>query len=188
MDEPRAPALDADEINKHLNDLAEHRRILRNKRQNERRALRAETDPEYAERRRAKQRANYNLDPDRKLQYMQRRYHALDTAARLIRSARLRAARRKIPFDLTVGYVRQLWPADGRCPVLGYRMVLDRDLDETPSLDRIDNERGYVQGNVRIISLRANRLKADAHAFELRRIAAYLESPDPLTFVYKGEE
>lgn len=187
MSEPRPPVFDSPDVAQHLDDLAEQRRTLRNKRVRERHALRMESDPAYRERRQAKQRARYKADPARKRQYMQRRYHALDTPARLIRAARARARDKDIPFDLTIGYVRQLWPSDGRCPVLGFRMVLDKERDETPTLDRIDPARGYVKGNVRIISMRANRLKSDADAFELRRLLEYVESPDPLTHTFRWE-
>lgn len=181
-------ALGAEVINRALEAQIDSRRILKNKWQRERHAIRMETDPDYREYRRKWQYDRYHKDATGKLANQRRAYHKLDTAARLTRGARNRAKRKGIAFDITVGYVRQLWPSDGRCPVLGYRMVLDRDLDESPSLDRIDPEQGYVMGNVRIISFRANRLKADAHAFELDRIAAYMRSPDPLTFVYDGED
>ena len=62
------------------------------------------------------------------------------------------------------------------CPVLGIRIVLDVGKgrsDNTPSLDRIDNQLGYVKGNVEVISWRANRLKSDATPDELRRLAKY---------------
>ena len=37
----------------------------------------------------------------------------------------------------------------------------------SPSLDRIDNAKGYVKGNVRFISDRANRLKSNSTDEEL---------------------
>lgn len=46
------------------------------------------------------------------------------------------------------------------CPVLGINM-------ESPSLDRIDSSKGYVKGNVRVISMRANMLKSNATIKEL---------------------
>lgn len=47
-----------------------------------------------------------------------------------------------------------------RCPVLDIPM-------KSPSLDRIDSSKGYVKGNVRVISKRANTLKNDATIKEL---------------------
>jgi hypothetical protein len=41
----------------------------------------------------------------------------------------------------------------------------------SPSLDRIIPERGYVPGNIRVISDRANRLKGGRNLNELRRLA-----------------
>lgn len=46
------------------------------------------------------------------------------------------------------------------CPVLGIPM-------DRPSLDRIDGTKGYVKGNVRVISHRANMLKNNATIEEL---------------------
>lgn len=37
----------------------------------------------------------------------------------------------------------------------------------SPSLDRIDSSKGYVKGNVRVISARANMLKNNATVEEL---------------------
>jgi len=41
------------------------------------------------------------------------------------------------------------------------------------SLDRIDHEKGYVPGNVRVISLRANLLRKDSTYEELRALADF---------------
>lgn len=50
------------------------------------------------------------------------------------------------------------------CPVLGINITFERGKgrggdDSSPSLDRINNLKGYVSGNVRLISNKANKLK-----------------------------
>ena len=68
------------------------------------------------------------------------------------------------------------------CPVFGIRLA--RNVGQktggraSPSLDRIDNTRGYVRGNVIVVSLRANRLKNDATVEELQKIVDFYR---PLT-------
>lgn len=71
-------------------------------------------------------------------------------------------------------------PVPEHCPVLGIRLSACRGVGSrkswsSPSVDRIDNEKGYVPENVRVISLRANMLKSDASVDEIRRILAYME-------------
>lgn len=46
----------------------------------------------------------------------------------------------------------------------------------SPSLDRINWKKGYVPGNVRVISQRANLILGDATADELRRALAFREA------------
>lgn len=60
------------------------------------------------------------------------------------------------------------------CPILGIEIKANEKsgpLDSSPSLDRLVPSLGYVPGNVRIISNRANRIRSDATANELRLIA-----------------
>jgi hypothetical protein len=62
------------------------------------------------------------------------------------------------------------------CPVLG--IELERNLGErhsspsSPSIDRVDNTRGYVPSNIHVISLQANSLKRDLGIEELAAGAA----------------
>jgi len=74
-------------------------------------------------------------------------------------------------FDLEISDVPDI---PERCPVLGIILVANTiagPLDSSPSLDRIVRERGYIRGNIRIVSNRANRLRSDGSAKELKRIA-----------------
>jgi hypothetical protein len=59
------------------------------------------------------------------------------------------------------------------CTVLGIKLEFNkgRARDNSPSIDRIKPELGYVRGNVRVISNRANLLKTNATAEELRLVA-----------------
>lgn len=86
--------------------------------------------------------------------------------------ARKRSMALALPFDIE--------PCDitvpAWCPVLGIRLVVGGKRDNSPSLDRVRPELGYVKGNVRVISFRANRIKSDATADELRAVLSYVES------------
>lgn len=82
-----------------------------------------------------------------------------------------RAKQNGTPFTLTLEDIPEI---PERCPVLDIPVVANTiagPLDSSPSLDRIIPELGYVPGNVRIISNRANRLRGDGTAEELRKIA-----------------
>lgn len=84
--------------------------------------------------------------------------------------ARKRAHKLNLPFDIEPEDIR----IPDVCPVLGITLNSGAR-DSAASLDRILPEKGYVRGNICVISFRANRLKSDATADELRRVLAYVE-------------
>lgn len=55
------------------------------------------------------------------------------------------------------------------CPILGLpiKKAIDGNRDLSPSLDRIDNSKGYIKGNVQVISFKANAMKLTANKDEL---------------------
>ncbi len=63
------------------------------------------------------------------------------------------------------------------CPVLGIELDYwsDRRQDNSISFDRIDNSKGYVSGNVIIMSWRANRIKNDGTAEEHKKIYEFMQ-------------
>lgn len=91
----------------------------------------------------------------------------------MLHSARYRAQQKGLAFDLTVADLE----LPERCPVLGVLLGFGKEtpLPNRMSLDRVVPARGYVRGNVRVISHRANSLKSNATADELRMLLAYVE-------------
>lgn len=65
-----------------------------------------------------------------------------------------------------------------RCPLLDIPLVKGTRVSKqsAPTLDRIDPKRGYVPGNVWVISHRANTIKNDATCEELELIAENLRA------------
>ena len=94
--------------------------------------------------------------------------------AHLVYDARARARRDGLPCDITMNDID--WVT--HCPVLGIELAYlkgDRNIrSNAATLDRRDNIRGYVRGNVFVISHRANRLKSDASPAELQALARYI--------------
>lgn len=74
--------------------------------------------------------------------------------------ARRRARRLDVPFALK----REAIVIPKRCPVLGIPLISGgRRSQNSPSLDRIRPACGYIAGNIRVVSDRANRIKG-AHS------------------------
>lgn len=79
----------------------------------------------------------------------------------LIKGAKARAKRAGLPFDLEVGDLT----IPELCPLLEIPIELDvegKTQPNSPSLDRIVPDLGYVKGNVRVISYKANTMKTNA--------------------------
>ena len=63
-----------------------------------------------------------------------------------------------------------------RCPVLGIRLAFGGPRDNTPSLDRINPSKGYIPGNVQVVSQRVNRCKSDLTKREMLALGRALIS------------
>ena len=106
-----------------------------------------------------------------------KRHRAAHPHKRMLKSARKNAGLKQLPCDLTLADL----PMPERCPILG--LVIDYSYgtkggkiqQTSPSVDRIDPTKGYVKGNIQVISMRANTLKNNATAEELRKVADYMD-------------
>ncbi len=78
-------------------------------------------------------------------------------------------------MEVTVEYLKSIYPDDMICPVLGIKMeVGDKNRNvNSPSIDKIIPEKGYVPGNVIIVSMKANRIKADATPDEIIKVGKF---------------
>lgn len=83
---------------------------------------------------------------------------------------RQRAKKRKLAFNLTIEDF--VYPET--CPILQIPISRTLSHNHNPSVDRLDNNFGYVKGNVRIISNRANSLKNDLDLGTAKRLVAYM--------------
>ena len=94
----------------------------------------------------------------------QAHYKATTKEVRLFNAAKTRATAKNREFNIELSDI----VIPDLCPVFGIPMV-------RPSVDRIDSSKGYVKGNVRVISYRANVLKNDASVAELELVLADLK-------------
>lgn len=102
----------------------------------------------------------------------------------MMAAAKARAKKADVPFDLRSSDIQ--FPLE--CPALGITMLsgayigTGKASDSSPSLDRIEPQKGYVRGNVQVISNLANTMKNKATPQQLRMFCkwglkqtAYLE-------------
>ena len=86
--------------------------------------------------------------------------------------ARGRARKNNVPYDLSIHDLRKL--VTDKCPILGIKFELNKEgkkwgtgkgknnWQNSPSLDRIVPDKGYVKDNIIIVSLMANSIKNQA--------------------------
>ena len=71
------------------------------------------------------------------------------------------------------------------CPILGIKLKVNSGKSgayrDSPSLDRIDNSRGYTRDNIQVISQLANAMKSHATNEELLKFAHWVITNIPST-------
>ena len=93
---------------------------------------------------------------------------------KILRDVKYRCKKKGIEFDLTFSDFNVV---PDHCPILGLEINYEGEQGLcicSPSIDRIDPNKGYTADNVMIVSYRANRIKSDATISELCAVIQYV--------------
>jgi len=102
----------------------------------------------------------------------QKRRRADNVESLILSRARGRAKKKGIEFNLELEDIK----IPTHCPLLSIKLIYGSgDVNTSPSLDRLIPSKGYIKGNVRVISHRANNLKRDATVEEFKLMASRLD-------------
>jgi len=95
----------------------------------------------------------------------------------LMNGARQRAIKRGLEFNIEAIDVE----IPTVCPILDIPIIRHKCVDvrsgphnNSPSIDRIDNTKGYTKGNIQVISHQANTMKGNATPEELIKFANWI--------------
>ena len=102
-------------------------------------------------------------------------YRRANPEKSMLRGAKDRAKRKGMEFNLVESDI--IIPK--YCPVFPEIELIINDGKSSynsPSLDRVDNNKGYTKGNIRVISSRANILKKNGSLNDFKRLIEYIES------------
>ena len=106
---------------------------------------------------------NYSTEKRRK-QYRE------NIESELLNHAKNRAKKKNLDFNLEKNDI----VIPDFCPVFGIKIGF-HNKQNVPTLDRIDNTKGYIKGNIEIISSKANRLKNNGTIDDFERIINYMK-------------
>ena len=103
-----------------------------------------------------------------------RDYRRSNPEINMLGRARRRARDKGLDFNLTIEDIQ----IPEKCPVFNIPLIINDKphVDSSPALDRIDSSKGYIKGNVIVVSNRANFIKRDATPEELRLLADFYDN------------
>ena len=93
----------------------------------------------------------------------------------ILKRLKKRAERKNVPVSVTSEYLKKFVPDDMICPVLGIKMEVGQKISNvnSPSIDRIIPEKGYVPGNIIVVSNKANGIKSNATPDEIIKVGNF---------------
>lgn len=92
----------------------------------------------------------------------------------MLSAARHRAKKLGLEFNLDISDI----VIPQFCPITGLELGTSNQKGgepNSPTLDRIDNTKGYIKGNISVISKRANSAKSNMTLDQIERLIKYMK-------------
>ena len=94
----------------------------------------------------------------------------------LVEGARERARKNNLPFNLKVKDLRKIITT--HCPVFNFKFKINKkninnNWENSPTLDRVIPEKGYVKNNIIIVSMLANTIKSNANPNQILKVGKF---------------
>jgi len=126
------------------------------------------------------QKDNVEKVKDYRVQYYQehKEEYELNIIKYKLSSAKQRAKKNNLPFSITEQDIKDVWPIDNKCPALDIEFIIgghDTKNYDSPSLDRIIPSKGYVKGNIQIVSALANGIMSNATPEQVIKVGQYFK-------------
>ena len=88
---------------------------------------------------------------------------------------------KQFSLDVSPEYIDKITPASGKCPITEVAFTFGNGEPTDWSVDRANNERGYVRGNILIMSQAANAAKGNKSLDAIKMLASNDQSTEGLT-------
>jgi len=100
------------------------------------------------------------------------RWRSMSTEEKILKRVKERVRTQNLPFNLELSDI--IIPK--YCPIFNIPLFTsDKVGPNTPSIDRVLNNLGYVKGNIRIISMKANSMKGAMTIDECETLLRYMK-------------
>jgi hypothetical protein len=139
-------------------------------------------DPDYIKNRRArwnrwrernKDKIKRNPEMERQTKLSSPRRFLTDAVAHLRRSSR----KKEIPFDIDLDYIDEIWKQqNGRCAISGVMLTYKRKDLFGVRIYVVEESKGYVKGNILLVSDGVKRMKRDMSDEEVRGFVEEVKS------------
>ena len=150
---------------------------------------RYQDDPEFREKEKARRRKYHATHPEQRKAQATRwkeKISVLGSDAFFtdrLSTLRLRAKEKSFDFNLTKQYLKDIYPKDNKCPALGieFKIGTEGGRATSPSVDRIDNSKGYIKGNIIWVSSLANMIMTSATPQQVLDVGKFFKNQNTIS-------